>query len=162
MILISITGGTKSQRKLTERAARYMIRELLPRKKNLVLDVSIQNIKEKAMGYCDYVERDTFELTVHNKCSLYEYVSTIAHELTHLKQYAKGELVTKIRKVYWKGEDMSDVPYSKQPWEKEANRVESDLAKKFIKEELELTIGLSKILSPRRSKWQPQDKDKII
>ena len=160
MILISLRGGTKTQRNLTEDAARYIIKQLLPRKRSLYLDIHIHNIlKEDAVGYCMKVDRDEFELELHNRGSLYEYISTLAHELVHLKQYCKRELVFKHMKQYWMGVDMTDVAYEKQPWEKEARKLQNKLATDYIENETDYTILECEELSPRTLKpmnWQQE------
>lgn len=53
----------------------------------------------------------------------------LAHELVHAKQFIKGELTPKLhrfkRKYYGK------TPYSRQPWEKEAYKMESKIYNMF-------------------------------
>lgn len=158
MILISLRGGTKTQRNLTEDAARYFIKQLLPRHRSLSVDIHIHNIlKEDAAGYCLQVNRKEFEIELHNRGTLYEYLSYLAHELVHLKQYALGELRFKYMKQYWMGEDMTGLNYNKQPWEVEAWDLQYKLVKEYIKSETDYTIKASKDLSPRTLKkvnWQ--------
>jgi len=160
LILISLRGGTKTQRNLTEDAARYIIKQLLPRKRTLYLDIHIHNIlKEDAVGYCMRVDRNEYELELHNRGSLYEYISTLAHELVHLKQYDQAELRFKHMKQYWMGVDMTDVAYEKQPWEIEARKLQPLLAKDFIENETDYTVLECEELSPRTLKpmnWQQE------
>ena len=68
----------------------------------------------------------------HNKYSL---LSTLAHEMIHVKQMANGELRIdeKTKRKYWKDVDHTYTKYSKQPWEKEAFDNEAKLARKFMK-----------------------------
>jgi hypothetical protein len=58
-------------------------------------------------------------------------MSTIAHEMVHVKQYAYGELDD--GQTVWKGEsiDGDSLPYSEHPWEIEADRVEEILFNKL-------------------------------
>lgn len=158
MIKISLRGGTKTQRNLTERASRYIIKQLLPRKRSLDLDINIRNLLiEDAAGYCLHVQKNEFEIELHNRGNLYDYVSYLAHELVHLKQYCRRHLVTRQRREFWMGEEMTGLAYSKQPWEKEAWSLQYHLAKDFIKEELNITIKESKELSPRTMKQMDWD-----
>ena len=47
--------------------------------------------------------------------------STLAHEMVHVKQFAKGQLHTEGDKNYWMGERVTHrVKYLDQPWEVEA------------------------------------------
>tara|TARA_B110000503_G_scaffold85316_1_gene129716 strand:+ start:805 stop:993 length:189 start_codon:yes stop_codon:yes gene_type:complete len=59
-------------------------------------------------------------------------MSTLAHELVHVKQFARGELSDNLQ--YWKGKDCSDTDYWKQPWEKEARRLQKKLMNDFMTE----------------------------
>jgi len=78
---------------------------------------------------------NTYEVVIlmnHNK---YDLLSTVAHEMIHVKQMANKELEIdeETKRKYWKGIDHTDTKYSKQPWEKEAFDNETKLAKKFMK-----------------------------
>lgn len=68
----------------------------------------------------------------HNK---YQILSTIAHEMVHVKQMSAGDLKIDNKKArkYWKGMDHSHTRYSDQPWEIEAFKQEKALAVKFMK-----------------------------
>lgn len=57
----------------------------------------------------------------------------LAHEMIHVKQYAKGELIVlNKRQFIWKGKKYRTDIYSKQtPWEREAYKMDRLLAKKF-------------------------------
>jgi len=59
-------------------------------------------------------------------------MSTLAHELVHVKQFARGELTHNLQ--YWKGKDCSDTDYWKQPWEIEARRLQKKLMIEFMNE----------------------------
>jgi hypothetical protein len=53
-------------------------------------------------------------------------VQHLAHELVHVKQVLSGKLVleragrSKKLHYFWKGEDLTHLPYHKRPWEREA------------------------------------------
>lgn len=151
MIKICLEGGTKTQRNLTEQAARFIIGELVPRKRKLELDIMIHSMKGY-YGLCEHVDTNEFEINIHSKQNLYQYITTLAHELVHMKQYIRGELKSDCRKMSWMGKDMSDLPYSKQPWESEAYDLQHDLAKNFIIGELGMTLKQAKTTCPRSMK----------
>lgn len=157
MILISLEGGTKTQRNLTEEATRYFIKDLLPRKRVLYVDIIIGNLmKDDIAGYCSKMDRNEYQIELHNRGSLYDYLSYLAHEVTHLKQYVTGELVYKHNRCYWNKVDHTLTEYFKQPWEEEAWKQQYALAKKYLKS-VGFTIKASKDLSPRTMKkidWQ--------
>lgn len=57
-------------------------------------------------------------------------VLALAHEMIHIKQYAKGELC--LYHTKWKNTRVSqNTPYKDLPWEKEAYRKDYQLYKKF-------------------------------
>ena len=49
---------------------------------------------------------------------------TLAHEMVHVKQYAKGEINVWLNKWHKQKIDTDTVPYEQLPWEIEANTYE--------------------------------------
>ena len=78
---------------------------------------------------------NTYEVIILMNRNKYELLSTVAHEMIHVKQMANGEFRVdeKTKRKYWKDVDHTHTKYSKQPWENEAFENETKLAKKFIK-----------------------------
>jgi len=58
---------------------------------------------------------------------LQEFITTLLHEMVHVKQYIAGEL----KDSSWKGEYFEG-SYKDSPWEKEAYRLESVLLEGFL------------------------------
>lgn len=56
----------------------------------------------------------------------------LAHELVHVKQFARKELTENLQ--YWKGNDHSDTDYWDQPWEKEARRLQKKMMIEYMSE----------------------------
>ena len=78
-------------------------------------------------GLCESVDPRSFIIDI----ALYgNWMSTLAHELVHVKQFARGELSDNLQ--YWKGKDCSDTDYWKQPWEKEARRLQKKLMNDYM------------------------------
>jgi hypothetical protein len=153
MILISIEGGTKTQRNLGDSAIRFFVKKLMPRKRSLAIDLQIKNlIKDDVAGLCEHIGRNEVLIESHNRGTLYDYISFLAHESIHMKQFVTGELKTVNRKELWHGEDFTDVPYKKQPWEIEAWDGQHELSKDFIKNKMGITLKVAKELSPRTLK----------
>ena len=145
MILIDIEGGTKTQKNIAEEAVRFYIKKLMPRKRSLIIDLKIRNLlKDDVAGLCERVERNYFIIETHHRGSLYDFLSFLAHEVIHLKQYATGQLCTSGKTELWNGEDHTHTPYKKQPWEIEAWGNQHALAKDYIKNELGLTLKATK------------------
>jgi hypothetical protein len=84
-----------------------------------------------------------FRIRIKNTMSRRQQLLALAHELVHVKQYGKKELVPyKDGTVQWKSklipQDIDDYAsgtkmYFEAPWEKEARRRESTLYKNYIK-----------------------------
>ena len=163
MILISTEGGTAKQRDIGDKAIRHFVRVLMPRKRKLNIDLQIKNlIKDDIAGLCEYVGRNEVVIESHHRGSLYDYISFLAHESVHMKQYVTGQLKTTDRELLWNGEDFTDVPYKKQPWEVEAWNEQHNLAKDFIKNELGMTLKLAKDTSPRTLKAMDWNKEALF
>lgn len=69
-----------------------------------------------------------------------QYKITLAHEIIHLDQYEKGDLVVVdnndgVAKVIYKGDtlDYKKVPYEKRPHEIEAHKIDDEIFKKLEK-----------------------------
>lgn len=74
--------------------------------------------------YNDWYKPREFEIQLKQSRSLNKTLSTLAHELVHVKQFAKGEL--NISNNKWRGEAVNSdiVPYHELPWEIEASASE--------------------------------------
>lgn len=162
MFQVTISGGTKTQRDLVENCFYFLMQEMMPRKKKLEIDFVIRNtLVEGAAGYCMQLDPELYQIELHNRGSLYEFIATMAHEMVHLKQYVRKELIWRKGREYFHGEDVTNVAYSKQPHEREAFKLQHGLAKKFIRDQkgLNITLKRSKMLSPRTLKLMDFDKE---
>lgn len=73
-----------------------------------------------------------FEIVLKRHKSFKNTIATLAHEMVHLKQFAKGEL--NINQTKWhKGLiDTQQIPYLQWPWEVEASLYENILYELYI------------------------------
>lgn len=80
-------------------------------------------------------EENTYEIYIMMNHNKYDLLSTMAHEMVHIKQMNSGILKIDIKKgiKYWDGIDHTHTKYEKQPWEIEAFDKERELAVKFMK-----------------------------
>lgn len=77
-------------------------------------------------GLCEAEGKRNFVIDV----ALYSnWLATLAHEMVHVKQFARGELNESLTR--WKNKDCSDTEYWDQPWEVEARELQYDLVIKF-------------------------------
>lgn len=79
-----------------------------------------------AEGLCETIDKRHFIIDV----ALYgNWLSTLAHEMVHVKQFARGELDENL--TYWKGRNHGNTDYWDQPWEREARRLQHKMVQKF-------------------------------
>lgn len=136
--MITVIGGSKSQKQHVESMVQYCIDKLMPRM-NLDITVKLKNLGDSAYGYCladpesDAERADrprSFEIECHSKLRLRKILETVAHEMVHVKQYARGELYqgTRVNKHRWQGKWISNnQDYWDHPWEIEAHGREAGL-----------------------------------
>jgi hypothetical protein len=137
MNVVTAWGGNKKRRELAERVVNFCIVELMPRMRTLDICVEITNDCPNC-GYCLAVNPREFVIEVKNCKDDLEFIETICHEMVHVKQGARKELLDiSLTLKKWKGEEwitiFSDIEdYFNFPWEKEAYALESVLTKKFL------------------------------
>lgn len=136
--------GAGDNKDLIKKIIQFAKRELFPRHQNVKVVVSVSkklHEKEGLYGDCyddgDRIYRIRLDGPLAES-DRDEFVSTLLHEMVHVKQYCKREL-TQPRGKFWitkfKGEEYSTtMAYRSQPWEKEARKLEKVLLKKFKKE----------------------------
>jgi|TARA_R110000823_G_scaffold191985_1_gene323632 hypothetical protein len=115
MNLIYTIGGNKKQRELVSDVAYFCIDKLMPRMKTLDVEIQINNLKNNTAGYCMMADDNrTFELEVNKKLDIVEMITTICHEMVHVKQYARNELGINENHD---GQNYFDLPYEKEAYE---------------------------------------------
>ena len=114
----------------------------MPRKRSLDIKITFKkglNDDEKMSGSCSAEDRPSnhkhseFVIQIDDSLSIEDTFHIIAHELTHVKQYALGELSYDYKNVdrnMWKGKIILEdsIPYDDQPWEKDAVKNELKLS----------------------------------
>lgn len=139
---VYVIGGSASQKRRADSMVRYCANQLFPRMKTLSITVRLTKISDGAHGYCTpYFHswkadrpRD-FELEIEQRSHLRLVLETIAHEMVHVKQYARGELYYSPHreKHRWRGRWINyRISYSQQPWEKEAFKNEKPLVDSWL------------------------------
>lgn len=80
-------------------------------------------------GLCECLDNRNFIIDV----ALFgNWLSTLAHEMVHVKQFAKGELDSAL--TQWKSNKYCEnIDYWDQPWEKEARRLQHKMVAEFDK-----------------------------
>ena len=106
---------------------------------NLTLEFEKFSSNDNHIAFCAWeFENDhsrDFIISVNQDLNKRSMLMALAHEMVHLKQYAKGELkdYVKANKCKWLGEqyDSDELDYWDHPWEIEAYGRERGLYVKF-------------------------------
>ena len=132
---IRITGGTKNQKKYARSMVKFCIKTLMPRMKTLDITVKLKNPKG-AMGYClELDDNRTFEIEIDRNMRLRKLLETVAHEMVHVKQYARRELHPVHNTWCGKTYNPEKVSYWDLPWEIEAHGREVGLFVRWAEQE---------------------------
>ena len=157
---VTTIDGTKKQRKLAEDIVWYCISELMPRHSTLDIEVLLTKCldEEGAYGFCiSGATNREFTIEVDkrlpkfkngnpNASGLDMFCKTICHEMVHVWQTATGRMVDRVYPVklgsrkLWKTKDgtlkdFTNTSWSKQPWERQAIRMEKNLLAGFLNHE---------------------------
>ena len=128
MNIVEVTGGNRFQREIAEKVVYEMIGALMPRMRTLCIGVQIKKLTGDAVGWC--MQEDTnreFTIEVSKDLSLKDFITTVCHEMVHVKQYARNEMDCYGKK--WKKKTVPEgTNYYDLPWEKEAYRMQDKLA----------------------------------
>lgn len=133
-MIFHITGSGHRVRESVEDIAKFAIQKLLPRTNYIVINIQlIPNLLEKEGCYGDCIYSDNadplnpkeFTVRVDSRLEKRKLLTTVAHEMVHVKQFFKGELYDSSvkEKTRWQGKWMSRsrFNYWDQPWEIEAH-----------------------------------------
>jgi hypothetical protein len=150
---IRVIGGTKWQRALAYSAARYTFSEELwisdRKKANSVVYIRIQKFpatdNSYGMAYHNSLtsyHAKSFTIQINSAAvkTKADFLETLMHELVHVWQMANRNLlrysVSECGEEFvavWRGVEYNPYKgYSKQPWERQAFRLEKKLAKSYL------------------------------
>lgn len=143
---LEVRGGTKEQRAYVRDIARWSALNTMSKRLYSTLNVKI-NLKPELMKkegmYGDAIEDDdfkrhkNFKIRADADMKMKPLLMTIAHEMVHVKQWAKDEMrsiikngkpVTRFMKGYY---DLG-IDYWKSPWEIEAHGLEKMLFESWV------------------------------
>ena len=142
MIIKTKKFKNRSLIKLIKQAANFYATELVPNHFfKIYLDINAG--ESEADGYCTHIDQYDFEIEINKNLTFEHMMITLAHEMVHLKQYAtkqlKSKFIGKNAVDVWNGAKYTNLQYHKQPWEREASRLEEELYHQFLLHSL--TIG---------------------
>lgn len=129
---VTVTGCRDSnmERELIE-ATRFFGNFLLSRKMlphisvEIMMKTTIPDLGSCAITYYnDWYKPREFEIELRRHRSLKNTLLTLAHEMVHLKQFAKCELNAEQTRWLHSPIDTEQMSYVDYPWEQEANALE--------------------------------------
>ena len=131
MHCVTVEGGNKTQRDLANDVIHFMIKYLMPRLRNIEIEVKLSKMKGDAVGYCLMLDTNReFEIEVSKDLSIKDFVLTLCHEMVHVKQYVRKEMDC-VGTRWKKHEVPAGTNYMDLPWEKEAYAKQAKLAKAY-------------------------------
>lgn len=132
----------KFRRDLMTRASNFFSRKLRIRRGQFgVIIASINNmdkhtLDQPAFGMAGLLEESIYGIALHRHPSIMLTLQHLAHEWVHIKQLHNGELMVRRHRgksqIFWKGEDLTHLPYHQRPWEIEAMQKEVVLTFQLI------------------------------
>ena len=125
MLFIDAYGGTKDQQNLAVELAYFALQQLHPRLQNIEVEIHIG--KHSSEGGCIQLGPREFEIEIDEDITGDDFATCVFHEMVHVSQYIKKNMVERGGNTYWCGINHSDTPYLDKPWEVEAYRVQEEL-----------------------------------
>lgn len=132
------------KKKLFNFATKYFIQSLMPKIKNLNIDLCFESDLD-ADAFCTQFGSKYFVIEISNNLPLEDQFKSIAHELVHCRQFLRKKLEYKNNKIYWNNEiykikslkrnNLSKneyIEYYTSPWEQEAYELEEILYRNFL------------------------------
>lgn len=122
----------------------FCLKTLLPRIRNLNIEVSFgaTNIPD-TLGIMHCVDKRHFTIRIVEGLNYMSLIRILCHEMVHVKQWVKGEIVVTEWDYYWKGRVFPDYfetdnpkAYMNDPCEQEAYKLDLKLADAFLKQEI--------------------------
>ena len=111
-------GDNKTLCNLAEEVVAFCVQELMPRMRTLDICIEVSD-ETDVCGYCMAVDKREFVIEVKDDLSKEEFISTLCHEMVHVKQYARGELDINGKMSYKTHEEYMNLWYEKEAYEQE-------------------------------------------
>jgi len=137
MIVLNIDGGTRKEQRMVHDAFNFALKYLMPRKRNLTIDISVTDIPDDADAYHCCIEKGQHEIEVQTGLIEEDFITAIFHEMVHVRQHERGDLKDHGIRKAWKGEEYFGIydtteTYMNLPWEEEAYRLQEEMYTKWI------------------------------
>lgn len=109
------------------KAVQISKRHLMPRIADVNVEIRFRDELGGFYGLCSAIDDKEYLIEILNNGDTREMLSTIIHEMTHVKQYIRKELSGGVFGVYlWKGNIIkAEIDNAFTPWENEAYETET-------------------------------------
>lgn len=140
---IKASGITIAERRIIRTAAKFFASKLMTERLHRTLTVYIELADglldtEDLRGDCEWLDDGyrgkefSIRVATGNGTDMHQILETLAHEMVHVKQFARGEmrdLRSVVDSINWNGSriDTSKIDYWDLPWEIEAHGREQGL-----------------------------------
>jgi hypothetical protein len=127
---VRIEKGNKKNRELTSSIVHFMLEQL--ELVDISIDIEFSNIlrDEYALGFSSKNAENEFSIELDRNLDFHDLLETICHEMIHIKQYVRGELIEQNGQTIYKNilynidandyyEDVDNLPWEKEAYEKE-------------------------------------------
>lgn len=100
------------------------------------MDIKVRFKKMRVHAQCEEIEPRVFEIDISNTLNKLDSLLALAHELVHVKQFARKELNMKGPKIVYRGNvyDPKRIHYYDMPHEIEAHGRELGLVERYSEE----------------------------
>ena len=137
MIVLSINGGTGKEQDMAYQAVNFALKTLMPRKRNIEIEVTITDIPGDADAYHCCIDKGEHELEIQTGLIEEDFMTAVFHEMVHVRQHERGLLKDHGVRKAWKGEEYVGIydtaeTYMNLPWEEEAYRLQEEIYTKWI------------------------------
>ena len=123
--VIFVEGGSRRQREFTYDIASFAWMKLMPRIRKCTVNIKLRKLKVNHGTCLDVGDRE-FDIEVEKRLSLGDdFITTIFHEMTHVKQLVYKEFFTECN--FYESRD----EYLNLPWEVEAYKKQEELLKQW-------------------------------
>ena len=137
MITLSIQGGSGKEQDMAYQAVNFALKQLMPRKKNIDIEITITDIPGDADAYHCCIDKGEHELEIQTGLIEEDFMTAVFHEMVHVRQHERGLLKDHGVRKAWKGEEYVGIydtteTYMNLPWEEEAYRLQEEIYTKWI------------------------------
>jgi len=130
-MLVYVESTCKKQQSLAYDVIEHCYAYLIPHD-DVNINVQLKKqLDNQLNGWCQHNSNNNYDISIDNTLSTNTLIKTLCHEMVHVKQGVKNELVSVNNNKYcrlWLGAEYTD----EFPWEVEAYRLEKILYNSFM------------------------------